>query len=172
MIGCFLISCLSQGIAQLTCKRLPSCSWFILSFISISKSPSGHKSDLSERMRWGVRWWRLQKSGSFPKATVLGFTDSCWWVPSWPNLSFCFCLFVLDFTLFYVSGCFVCMYTCAPHVCLMPEEARRGCWELQVVVSCLVGTGNQTQVLWKCNNLAISPVPHSNFARQTMYLTF
>lgn len=75
--------------------------------------------------------------GSFPKATVLGFTDSCWWVPAWPNLSLCFYLFALDFTLFYVSGCFVCMYTCAPRVCLMPEEARRGCWELQVVVSCL-----------------------------------
>lgn len=31
------------------------------------------------------------------------------------------------FLLFYVDGCFVCMFVCMPHVSLMPTESR-GCW--------------------------------------------
>lgn len=30
--------------------------------------------------------------------------------------------------LFYVYGCLACMYVCTLHVCLVPEDARRGCW--------------------------------------------
>lgn len=34
--------------------------------------------------------------------------------------------------LYYVYGCslymYACMYTCAPHVCLVSLEGRRGCW--------------------------------------------
>lgn len=44
------------------------------------------------------------------------------------------------FISFYVYGCFVCMYICLPHVCLVPVEATVvlvldgsepscGCWE-------------------------------------------
>lgn len=40
------------------------------------------------------------------------------------------------------------MYVCVPCACQMPMEARRGVTE---VLSCLMGTGNQTQLLWKSN---------------------
>lgn len=37
--------------------------------------------------------------------------------------------------------CFACMYVCAPHPCLVPEEVRRRL-ELQVAVSRHMNTGN------------------------------
>ena len=50
----------------------------------------------------------------------------------------------------YVYGCFVCIYVCIPHVCVEPAcGVQRGELdplelELQMVVSCHVGAGNQT----------------------------
>ena len=50
------------------------------------------------------------------------------------------------------------MYVYVPHVCLVPEEARRGDQtplelELQMVMSCHVDAENQTQGLWKIANV-------------------
>jgi hypothetical protein len=48
-----------------------------------------------------------------------------------------------------VNGLPVYMYVTIKHICAVPEEARRGhqnSWnlELQTIVSCHVGAGNQT----------------------------
>lgn len=38
--------------------------------------------------------------------------------------------FVSSFILFRAYECFACMYVCAPHVCPVPTEVRRGHWML------------------------------------------
>ena len=39
-----------------------------------------------------------------------------------------FVVVVVWFVFSYVYGCFTCMYVCAPHVCLVPTEVKRGHW--------------------------------------------
>lgn len=39
--------------------------------------------------------------------------------------------------------------------CLITREARRGCWIIQIFVSYHLGTGNQTQVLWKLSKCGV-----------------
>lgn len=55
------------------------------------------------------------------------------------------------FLLFYVYWCFVYIYVCTSQVYLVPMKAReyQSIWNLQIAVSCFVGAGNQTLILWK-----------------------
>lgn len=60
--------------------------------------------------------------------------------------------------------CFVCIYVCAPHVCLMPLETRRALVPLELelgkIASHHVSSQNPTQVL--CNSsqaLTAEPSP-------------
>lgn len=44
-------------------------------------------------------------------------------------LMYCLHLFYFMFILFYLFIlCFACIDVCVPHVCLLPLQARRGCW--------------------------------------------
>lgn len=48
-----------------------------------------------------------------------------WAMPPTPSLQL---KHVLSFILLYVYECFVCMSVGVPHACLVPVEARKGCW--------------------------------------------
>ena len=48
------------------------------------------------------------------------------------------------------------MYTCAPHEYLVPTEARKGTWELQMVVAHPEGPGNWTQDPLQDQNVALT----------------
>lgn len=41
-----------------------------------------------------------------------------------------FVSFLISLDLFYEYECFACMFVTAPHLCLVPEEVRRGHWIL------------------------------------------
>lgn len=55
------------------------------------------------------------------------------------------------------------MYFCAPHMCLVPMETKRGYWVLrtrvEMVVSCHMVAGTQTPVLWKNNQFSLTTEP-------------
>ena len=57
--------------------------------------------------------------------------------------------------LLYVYPCYVRVNVCAPLTCLVSVESEEDVvtLKLQMVVSCHVGAGNQTQVLCKSNNV-------------------
>lgn len=102
-------------------------------------------------------------------------------VPFW-FLFFCF-LFFLAFKrhllfLFYVQGCFDCIYFCVPCAdstwgvqkrMLGPLEL-----ELQTTVSHHMSAGNWTWILWRAasalNHWAIAPTPTSQTSTKTFYL--
>lgn len=60
------------------------------------------------------------------------------------------CLATFSKVCFYVPECFSCMHFCAPCVCLVPREVRRGPWiplelELQRVMHCHVDAKKQSR---------------------------
>lgn len=54
----------------------------------------------------------------------------------------------LKIIYFYLYENFTCIYVCAPHMCLMSVEIRRG---YLVLETWIVGAGCWTWVLWKCS---------------------
>lgn len=73
------------------------------------------------------------------------------------------------------------MYVCAPHACLVSTEQKKASdclgLKLQMVTSCHVGAGEQTQVVWVCSSGkadsalshdAISPDPKEGFKKHSV----
>jgi hypothetical protein len=75
----------------------------------------------------------------------------------------------LFFPLFYVQGCCACMSVCVPYGSMCVPGVQRGqkrAWdplelELQMALSCHVGSGNWTWVPWESSQCSaiISPAP-------------
>lgn len=73
-----------------------------------------------------------------------------------------------DFSIVIFLKCVLafCLLVCLCNMCLMPAEAREGCQSLELalpiaVVSCHLGSGTQTLVLWKSSE----PSLHHHFAQ-------
>lgn len=73
----------------------------------------------------------------------------------------------------YICGCFVCMYVCAAHACLLALETGRRHWihlELQNAGNHYVGAWIWTQVIRRCNKCLWPPIYLSQLLNSRPYL--
>lgn len=76
---------------------------------------------------------------------------------------------LLDGVVFFSSvTCLFCI--CEPHACLGPEDVGCLALELQLVVSCPVGAGNQAHILRQSNKYSLAVKAISSAPRVFFYI--
>lgn len=62
------------------------------------------------------------------KLTIFPWLSNAWITGMNHNTRLCHLKISYLLRYFVCMGVFACVYVCAPHTCLVPEEARRRCW--------------------------------------------